>query len=79
MRGFDQKNPHHTMDLFEHCKYASRLFCTKYSYPARFRIGALYHDLGKLSTQTFDEKWNGSLLSASLLWFIPIYDSYVSC
>ena len=55
MRGFNQKNPHHTMDLFEHCKYASRLFCTKYSYPARFRIGALYHDLGKLSTQTFDE------------------------
>lgn len=44
MRGFDQKNPHHTMDLFEHCKYASRLFSTKYAYPARFRIGALYHD-----------------------------------
>lgn len=55
MRGFDQKNPHHTMDLFEHCKYTSRLFSTKYAYPARFRIGALYHDLGKLSTQTFDE------------------------
>ena len=55
MKGFDQKNPHHTMDLFEHCKYASRLFSTKYAYPARFRIGALYHDLGKLSTQTFDE------------------------
>ena len=55
MKGFDQKNPHHTMDLFEHCQYASRLFFTKYAYPARFRIGALYHDLGKLSTQTFDE------------------------
>lgn len=55
MRGFDQKNPHHTMDLFEHCKYVSRLFSTKYAYPARFRIGALYHELGKLSTQTFDE------------------------
>lgn len=55
MKGFDQKNQHHTMDLFEHCKYVSRLFSTKYAYPARFRIGALYHDLGKLSTQTFDE------------------------
>lgn len=55
MKGFDQKNPHHTMDLFEHCKYAARLFSTKYVYPASFRIGALYHDLGKLKTQTFDK------------------------
>ncbi len=55
MKGFDQNNPHHTMDLFDHCKYAADLFSARYTYPAVFRIGALHHDIGKLYTQTFDE------------------------
>ena len=55
MKGFDQKNPHHTMDLLEHCKYVKKLFSTKYNYPLRYKISALYHDIGKLNTQTFDE------------------------
>lgn len=55
MHGFDQKNPHHTMNLFEHCRYAANLFAEKYSYPARYRIGALYHDIGKVKTQSFDK------------------------
>ena len=55
MKGFDQKNPHHTMNLFDHCIYTLALFSTRYDYSGRFNIGAMYHDLGKLSTQTFDE------------------------
>ena len=55
MRGFDQQNPHHTLDLYNHCTMAVRLFSAKYVYPTRFLIGALYHDIGKMYTQTFDE------------------------
>ena len=55
MLGFDQKNPHHTMDLLEHCKHATDKFIEKHKYSPEFIIGALYHDIGKLYTQTFDE------------------------
>lgn len=55
MNGFDQKNPHHTMDLLEHCKHATDMFIEKHKYSPEFMIGALYHDIGKLYTQTFDE------------------------
>ena len=55
MLGFDQKNPHHTMDLLEHCKHATDMFIEKHKYSPEFIIGALYHDIGKLYTQTFDE------------------------
>lgn len=55
MREFDQKNPHHTMDLFEHCKYTARLFTEKFSYHIGYKLGALYHDVGKVDTQSFDE------------------------
>ena len=55
MNGFDQKNPHHTMDLLEHCKHATDMFIEKHKYSPEFIIGALYHDIGKLYTQTFDE------------------------
>ena len=55
MNGFDQKNPHHTMDLLEHCKHATDMFIEKHKYSPEFIISALYHDIGKLYTQTFDE------------------------
>lgn len=55
MEGFDQKNPHHTMDLLEHCTYVTDMFIEKHKYSPEFIIGALYHDIGKLYTQTFDE------------------------
>ena len=54
MEGFDQKNPHHSMDLYSHCKYTSGLMCSK-GYEMPWTFGALVHDCGKLFTQTFDE------------------------
>lgn len=55
MKNFDQKNPHHSQTLDEHCEYVHRLFTTKYNYPFKYRLGARFHDCGKLYTQTFDE------------------------
>ena len=51
---FDQKNPHHTMNLYEHSYMTYDLFYYK-EYPISFQIGAMLHDIGKLYCQTFDE------------------------
>ena len=59
MYGFNQKNPHHNMDLAAHCSFTYNLFTsgrsTIYSYEDGFYMGARLHDIGKLFTQTFDE------------------------
>lgn len=54
MGDFDQKNPHHTMDLYKHCLHTKKLMKEK-GYENPWLSGAMMHDLGKLSTQTFDE------------------------
>lgn len=50
---FDQHNPHHKLTLAKHCnkayKYAAENNCGEI-----VRIAALWHDIGKLMTQTFD-------------------------
>lgn len=47
----DQKNPHHTLSLWDHCQECGRLALEKgYSV-----IPAMMHDFGKIYTQTFDE------------------------
>lgn len=59
MEDFDQKNPHHNMDLYNHCLFTYNLFssCNSiiYSYDNGFYMGSRLHDIGKLFTQTFDE------------------------
>ena len=59
MYGFNQKNPHHNMDLAQHCSFTYKLFTlekpTIYSYENGFYMGVRLHDIGKLFTQTFDE------------------------
>lgn len=60
---FDQKNPHHTMTLDKHCMNAYRLFSKtretecllSQEYLDGFVMGAKLHDIGKVSTQTFDD------------------------
>lgn len=49
MYGFDQKNKHHSRNLFDHCVLAMELM------PADpiLRFTALIHDIGKCHTQTF--------------------------
>lgn len=46
----DQKNPHHTLSLYDHC-----VACQK-NVPLRLSHAALFHDCGKILTQSFDEK-----------------------
>lgn len=53
--GFDQHNPHHDKDVFEH------ILCVldKTSPNLHLRLAALFHDIGKPYTLTIDEKGVG--------------------
>ncbi|OZV11357.1 hypothetical protein CIW83_15415 [Tissierella sp. P1] len=53
--GFDQHNPHHNKDVFEH------ILCVldKTSPTLHLRLAALFHDIGKPHTLTIDEKGIG--------------------
>ena len=56
MKGFDQKNPHHTMDLDEHCNFTHDKFTMMEGYVyTEYPFAARLHDIGKLFTQKFDE------------------------
>lgn len=55
MRGFEQKNPHHTLTLDEHMGIAGRC-ALEHGYDATVVNAAMFHDFGKVYTQTFDEK-----------------------
>ena len=50
----DQKNPHHTLSLFDHCQKCGEIAFEDYgsNFPA---IAATIHDYGKIYTQSFDE------------------------
>lgn len=54
MVGFDQKNFHHKHDLNEHCVLCAESVCLA-SECSSLLSAALYHDIGKLYTQTFGE------------------------
>lgn len=54
MEGFDQKNPYHKMDLYNHSYHTYDLFCSK-CYSSKYNIAAMLHDFGKLYCQTFDK------------------------
>lgn len=54
MNDFDQKTPYHNKTLGEHSGYTARLF-EKYNYPRYYMLSAIYHDVGKIYTQTFDD------------------------
>lgn len=54
MEGFDQKTPWHKFDIYEHC---CRLMyqATEYNDNVALRAAGLFHDIGKIFTQTIDE------------------------
>ena len=54
MVNFDQKNPHHKFDLYDHCMKTARQM-KKLGYDVVYQKAALLHDIGKLKTQTFDD------------------------
>ena len=49
----DQKNPHHKLTLKEH---SERVFLNLKSDNDALLLAAYYHDIGKIYTQSFDEK-----------------------
>ena len=55
MIGFDQKSPHHNLDLFEHTMKV--LENVPKDLPTR--LAALFHDTGKIETFFLDEKGHG--------------------
>lgn len=56
MRGFDQKNPYHTMELDEHCQFTSDKFKMIEGYVwTEYPFAARLHDIGKLFTQKLDD------------------------
>jgi predicted kinase len=55
MENFDQKNPHHEHLLGEHCDRVFYKFSEIEAY-LKYSHGALFHDMGKLKTQTIDDK-----------------------
>lgn len=59
MQGFDQKNSHHKLDLYNHCKKAEQIFFSDHSVGTdtdrNITIALLLHDIGKLFTRSFGE------------------------
>ena len=53
MPDIDQKNPHHKLTLKEH---SERVFLNLKSDNDALLLAAYYHDIGKIYTQSFDEK-----------------------
>ena len=51
----DQKNPHHTLSLFDHCQKCGEIALEKYGHHFPATIAATIHDYGKIYTQSFDE------------------------
>ena len=52
-KGFNQHNPHHSLDLYEH-SFASAEYVKDRSYSDIIYNATLYHDYGKMFTQEFD-------------------------
>lgn len=52
---FDQKNPHHCYDVWEHTLHAMANIAPD----PTLRLAMLFHDLGKLATFTLDEQGEG--------------------
>lgn len=54
MTAFDQHNPHHSLSLNAHCLKAFNE--SKKFYDDKISAAAMWHDFGKLMTQTFDDR-----------------------
>lgn len=59
MKGFDQKNPHHALDLMHHCEKCQEYVLQKndiLDVVPEIAMAALLHDYGKLFTASWDEE-----------------------
>ena len=58
MQGFDQKNPHHALDLMRHCEKCQDYVLQQndiFDVIPEIAMAALLHDYGKLFTASWDE------------------------
>ena len=59
MQGFDQKNPHHSLDLMRHCEKCQDYVLHQnsiFDVIPEVAMAALLHDVGKKFTATWDEE-----------------------
>lgn len=81
MNGFDQRTPYHDKDLLQHCLYTAKLFALNFNYPEYYIMSALYHDIAKLFTQTFDENgiahYYGHAEYSSWLFLSELHDAFL--
>lgn len=80
MKDFDQKTPYHDKTLGEHSGYTTSLF-EKYDYPKYYMLSAIYHDVGKLYTQTFDDNgiahYYGHAEYSAYLVLSELHDTFI--
>lgn len=57
MRGFNQDNPHHTMDLYGHSELTTYVMSKEVGgpLPEWLHYGSMLHDIGKMFTKKFDD------------------------
>lgn len=55
LSGFDQKNPHHSLSLYDHLRVGAE-YARKLGFGDLMATAMWYHDVGKLDTQTFDDQ-----------------------
>ena len=69
MMGFDQKNPHHDKDLADHAVEVMARFgdC---GYSESYNFAALFHDVGKLYTQTSNDNGVAHSFWTRIFWII---------
>lgn len=84
MNDFDQKTPYHDKTLGAHCYHTAKLF-ESYNYPRYYILGAMYHDVAKLYTQSFDEDgiahYFGHAEYSAYLFLSELHDTFtdLSC
>ena len=78
MKEFDQKNPHHSLNLYEHQLQTRKYLDMEYDSTSVF-LAADFHDLGKLFTQTFDEDGIAHYYShqnVGAYYFLGLFNDY---
>lgn len=77
MEGFNQDNPNHSLDLYNHCLEAYEQINDKVDDNWALSVAALLHDIGKLYTKT-SVKMNGMIDGYSHYYGHDSFGAYVS-
>ena len=58
----EHENPHHTLNVIDHCKEVERLLSETYPQSSVFTEAGLFHDIGKPMTKGFKSDENGKMI-----------------